>query len=79
MKLKIQKRKPGTPVDEAILVQFCVAIDRSIPKLRTAFLIAGLIGAAMRTGVAADFLFATGLLFQMAMWFESWWRSLQSR
>jgi hypothetical protein len=79
MKLRIPKRQPGTQGAEAFLVQFCEAVDRSIPGLRTAFLIAGLIAAAMRMGTSADFLFVTGLLFQFAIWFESWWTMLRSR
>jgi hypothetical protein len=33
----------------------------------------------MRMGTSADFLFVTGLLFQFAIWFESWWTMLRSR
>jgi hypothetical protein len=54
-------------------VYICEAFDRAIPGLRTVFLIAGLVAAAARTGLAADFLFVTGLLFQLAIWFEHWW------
>jgi hypothetical protein len=50
-----------------------------VPGWRFAFLIAGLIAAAMRMGTSADFLFVTGLLFQFAIWFESWWTMLRSR
>jgi hypothetical protein len=79
MKLRIPKRQPGTHGAEALLVHFCQAVDRSIPGLRTAFLIAGLIAAALRMGTSADFLFVTGLLFQFAIWFESWWTTFRSR
>jgi hypothetical protein len=79
MKLRIPKRQPGTQGAEALLVQFCEVVDRSIPGLRTGFLIAGLLAAAMQTGDSADFLFVTGLLLQSAIWFESWWATGRSR
>jgi hypothetical protein len=73
MKLRLPKRQPGPTGVEVFLVHVCEGFDRAIPALRTAFLIAGLVAAAARTGHAADFLFATGLLFQLAIWFEHWW------
>jgi hypothetical protein len=78
MKLRIPKRQPGAPGAEAFLVHFCEAFDRSIPALRTGFLIAGLLAAAMQTGKLADFVFVTGLLLQFAIWFENWWTALRS-
>jgi F0F1-type ATP synthase membrane subunit c/vacuolar-type H+-ATPase subunit K len=78
MKLRIPKRQAGTSGAEAFLAHLCVAFDRSIPGLRTGFLITGLIAAAMRTGELADFLFVTGLLFQFAIWFEQWWCARRS-
>lgn len=47
-------------------------LDRGIPVLRTVFLVTGVLAAAFKVGRGADFLFATGLLFQFAMWFEHW-------
>lgn len=79
MKLRLPKRETGTPAAEAFLVQFCGTLDRSIPGLRTVFIIAGLIAAAVRTGATADFLFVTGLLFQLAIWFEHWWITKRTR
>jgi len=54
-------------------------LDRSIPGLRTMFLVAGVLAAAFQLGTMADFLFVTGLLFQFVMWFEHWWAAQQSR
>ncbi len=72
MKLRIPKRQPGTPGAEAALVHLCEMLDRGIPVLRTVFLVTGVLAAAFKVGRGADFLFATGLLFQFAMWFEHW-------
>jgi hypothetical protein len=73
MKLRLPKRQPDTPSIEASLVQFCGALDRSIPVLRTVLIIVGLIAAAVRLGSIGDFLFVTGILFQLSMWFQHWW------
>ncbi|WP_323140484.1 hypothetical protein [Massilia phyllosphaerae] len=73
MKLRLPKRQPGTPSVEAPLVQFCGVVDRSIPVLRTILIIAGLLAAAARLGPIGDFLFVTGMLFQLSMWFQHWW------
>ena len=73
MKLRLPKREPGAMGADPFLVQFCNALDRSIPLLRTLFIVAGLVAAAARVGKASDFLFVTGLLFHFAIWFESWW------
>ena len=79
MKLRIPKRQPGTPGAEAALVHLCEMLDRSIPGLRTMFLVAGVLAAAFQQGSMADFLFVTGLLFQLVIWFEHWWTTQQSR
>lgn len=76
MKLRIPKRHWSA---EALLVHFCRALDRSVPLLRTMFLVAGLIAAATRPGRSGDFLFGTGLLFQFAIWFEGWWVTQRAR
>ena len=73
MKFRIPKRHPGTTDFTAFLIHCCDALDRSLPALRTLFLIAGVIAAALRTGLLADFLFVTGLLLQFSIWFENWW------
>lgn len=74
MKLRLPKRQPGTSGAEAFLVEFCDVADRSIPALRTTLLLGGLVSAAASTtGRSADLLFATGLVFQCVLWFESWW------
>lgn len=72
MKPRLPKHQPATPGVEAFLVQWSGMLDRSIPALRTAFILAGLVAAAARSGASADFLFVTGLLFQLAIWFEHW-------
>ncbi len=79
MKLRIPKRQPGTPGAEAALVHLCELLDRCIPILRTVFLASGILAAALKGGRIADFLFATGLLFQVAMWFDYWWASKRVR
>lgn len=73
MRLRLPKRRPGTPGTEDFLAQCCGAFDRSVPTLRTGLIIAGLVAAAARTGQIADFLFVTGLLFHLAISFERWW------
>jgi hypothetical protein len=79
MRLKLPKRQPNTPGAEAFLSQCGNAIDHSIPGLRTALIIAGLVAAAARTGQIADFLFVTGLLFHCAISFEHWWKTKRTR
>jgi hypothetical protein len=71
--MKLRAHKPGRSHAEDILVEFLDLLDRTIPTARTAFLIAGVLAAALRTGVSADFIFATGLALQFAIWFENWW------
>jgi hypothetical protein len=77
MKLRLPKRESGQA--EPVRVDFCVAIDRSIPVLRTALMVAGLILAAVRGGRLADYLFVTGLLFHLSIWFEHWWTAKRTR
>jgi hypothetical protein len=79
MKTRIPKRQQDTANADEVLAQFCLALDRSIPTLRTALLAGGVIGAAARVGQTADYLFVTGLLFHWAMWFENWWCSRRAR
>lgn len=79
MRLRLPKRQPGTPSAEAFFAQCSEALDRSIPGLRTAFIILGLIAAAARIGQVADFLFVTGLLFHCAISFEHWWIAKRTR
>ncbi|WP_296949193.1 hypothetical protein [uncultured Massilia sp.] len=73
MKIRLPKHQSGMPGAVALLAQCCGALDRSIPGLRTALLVAGIVAAALRTGRTADFLFVSGLLFHMAIWLEGWW------
>jgi hypothetical protein len=77
MKLRLPKRQTGKP--EAVLMLCCAALDRSIPVLRTVFIVAGLIVAAVRGGRLADFLFVTGLLFHFSISFEQWWITKRTR
>jgi hypothetical protein len=77
MRLRLPKREAGQ--EGTVHAHFCVAIDRSIPVLRTAFMVAGLVVAATRGGRLADFLFVTGLLFHFAISFEHWWIAKRTR
>lgn len=77
MKLRLPKRESGHP--ESVRMHYCEAIDRSIPVLRTALIVAGLILAAVRGGRLADFLFVTGLLFHLSISFEHWWITKRTR
>jgi hypothetical protein len=72
MKFRLPKRQRRIPGNEVFLAQLCHALDRSIPVLRSAFLVAGVLGTAARVGPPADFLFVTGLLFHFAIRFEHW-------
>jgi len=72
MKFRIPKRRAHMP-EEAHLITLCNALDKSIPVLRTAFLVAGILAAGMGLNRAGDFLFVTGLLLQFSIWFENWW------
>jgi len=42
------------------------------------FLAVGVLAAAFQLGTVADFVFVTGLLFQLVMWFDHWWATQQS-
>jgi hypothetical protein len=79
MKMRIRKRHPETLTAEAVLVRFCTVLDHTIPTLRTAFLVLGLVAAAAQTGQLADYLFVTGLLFHFAIWFDGWWNTGRTR
>lgn len=69
---KRSNRQSGAARAGAFLGHLSERLDRCIPRLRTLFLVAGVLGAATHVGRPADFLFATGLLFQCAIWFEQW-------
>jgi hypothetical protein len=77
MKLRLPKRDAGRA--DSSLAYLCEAIDRSIPVLRTALIVAGLVLAAVRGGRLADFLFVTGLLFHFSISFEHWWITKRTR
>jgi hypothetical protein len=78
MKLRLPKRHSAASV-EAILVHYCESLDRSLPALRTFFIVTGVVAAAAQTGIFSDFLFVTGLLLQLAIWFEHWWMQKRTR
>lgn len=78
MKLRLPKRHSAVNV-EAVLVHVCESLDRSIPILRTFFIVAGVIAAAARIGILSDFLFVTGLLLHCAIWFQHWWIRQRTR
>ena len=74
MKLRMPKRPLQTPTPAIVAVAQCAErIDRTIPLLRTLFLIAGLLAAAFQAGMVADYLFGSGLLLHWAIWFQRWW------
>jgi hypothetical protein len=77
--MKLRIHKPDRPGAEAVLVEICAMLDRTIPVARTVFMVTGVIAAALRTGELADYLFLTGLLFHFAIWFENWWLSARIR
>jgi hypothetical protein len=78
MKLRLPKRH-STANAEAMLALVCESLDRSIPMLRTFFIVVGVVAAAARTGILSDFLFVTGLLLQLAIWFQHWWIQQRTR
>ncbi|KLU35923.1 hypothetical protein AB595_15480 [Massilia sp. WF1] len=71
MTSKRPKRETSKLGTKALAARLCEALDHSIPGLRTVLMIGGLVAAAAQVGKAADFLFVTGLLFQLAIWFEN--------
>jgi len=79
MKLRLPKRHSVANGADAFLVHLCHSLDSSIPHLRTFFILTGLAAAAARTGTISDFLFVTGLLFQLAIWFQQWWIRQRTR
>ncbi|MGI4842044.1 MAG: hypothetical protein ACRYF7_01895 [Janthinobacterium lividum] len=72
MKFRIPKREAGMS-GEAFLISCCKTLDSSLPAMRTAFLVAGVIAAGLHLGRVGDFLFVTGLLLHFSIWFENWW------
>lgn len=76
MKIRMPKRPLQNPAPAIDAVShFCERIDRAVPHLRTLFLIAGVLAAALRAGAFADYLFGAGLLLHWAIWFQRWWTS----
>lgn len=65
-------RKASRPGISTIILQLCALTDRCIPAMRAVLLIAGIAAAALKMGLAADFLFATGVVLHLAIWFERW-------
>lgn len=75
MKLRMPKRPLQNPTPAiAVVAHCCERIDRTLPRLRTLLLIAGLLAAALKAGMVADYLFGSGLLLHWAIWFQRWWR-----
>lgn len=80
MKLRMPKRPLQDPTSViAAVSHYCDRIDAALPHLRTLFLIAGLLAAALKVGVVADYLFGAGLLLHWAIWFQSWWAAANLR
>jgi hypothetical protein len=76
MKIRMPKRPLQNPAPAIDAVShFCERIDRAVPHLRTVFLIAGVLAAALKAGAVADYLFGAGLLLHWAIWFQRWWTS----
>lgn len=72
-RLKKSFRTSGQPSASALI---CMnTLDRCIPTFRTAFISAGVAGAALGIGVTADYLLVAGLLLHFTIWFESWWQA----
>ena len=63
----------------AVLSRYCELLDRTLPRLRTLLLAAGLAAAALKAGPLADYLFSAGLLLHWAIWFQGWWTGARSR
>lgn len=60
---------------EARVAAVCHFLHHVIAPLGTASLILGLIAAAVGVGRLADYMFATGLLFHLVVWFDIWRKS----
>lgn len=74
MKTRLPKRPLQDPAPAIVAVaHYCERLDRAVPCLRTLFLIAGVLAAAIQAGAIADYLFGAGLLLHWAMWFQRWW------
>ena len=80
MKIRMPKRPlPGSSPAIVALSHFCERLDRTVPQLRTVFLIAGILAAALQAGTIADYLFGAGLLLHWAIWFQRWWTNADWR
>jgi hypothetical protein len=74
MKLRMPKRPLHTSGEATVTApHYCERIDQLIPALRTLLLVAGVLAAALKAGIVADYLFASGLLLHWAIWFQQWW------
>ena len=74
MKSRMPKRPLQNPSSAIVAVShYCERIDHAVPHLRTLFLIAGVLAAALKAGTVADYLFGAGLLLHWAIWFQRWW------
>ena len=80
MKMRMPKRPLHTPTPAvAAVAHCCERVDRTIPHLRTLFLVAGVLAAALKGGAIADYLFGAGLLLHWAIWFQGWWTNADWR
>lgn len=74
MKMRIPKQPLQVPAPAVAAISHCVErIDRRLPLLRTLLLVAGLVAAALKASMVADYLFGGGLLLHWAIWFQRWW------
>jgi hypothetical protein len=62
-----------------VMPRFLSALDKSVPVLRTVFLIVGVIAAGLGAARLSDYVFAAGLLLHFTIWFERWWRQAVSK
>jgi hypothetical protein len=75
MNIKRVKRVLLAEVAQGYAVGRLLAVlDKSVPLLRTVFLIVGIAAAGLGAATIADYLFAAGLLLHFTIWFEGWWR-----
>jgi hypothetical protein len=80
MNMKRAKRVLLAEVAQGYAVsRLLAALDKSVPVLRTVFLIVGIVTAGFGAGRLSDYVFAAGLLLHFTIWFERWWRQAVSK
>jgi hypothetical protein len=80
MNMKRAKRVLMAEVAQGyVMSRFLSALDKSVPVLRTVFLIVGVVAAGLGAARLSDYVFAAGLLLHFTIWFERWWRQAVSK